>query len=216
MPAFMDRVAALDAVRERWNVLRHPFYQRWSAGELTAEELAWYAGEYRHAVVALAEASAAAARDADPATREELLEHAEQEAAHVGLWDRFASEVEADCERAPAPESERCAAAWTAGGDLLERLAVLYAIEGNQPAVSRTKLEGLVEHYGVAPDAPASAYFVLHAELDHEHAEQSRALLEERAADADLDRLLRVAEGALRGNWELLDGVERHFGRDPA
>jgi pyrroloquinoline-quinone synthase len=167
-------------------------------------------------VVALAEASAAAAEAADPETRAELLEHAEQEAAHVGLWDRFADSVDADTERTPAPESERCATTWTDGGDLLEHLAVLYAIEGNQPAVSRTKLEGLVAHYEVAADDPAAAYFVLHAELDHEHAEQSRALLEERAADADLDRLLRAAERALRGNWELLDGVERHFGRGPA
>ncbi len=30
----MDLIARLDAVRERWNVLRHPFYLRWSAGTL--------------------------------------------------------------------------------------------------------------------------------------------------------------------------------------
>jgi hypothetical protein len=28
----------LDAVRERWNVLRHPFYRRWSAGLLDGVE----------------------------------------------------------------------------------------------------------------------------------------------------------------------------------
>ena len=48
----------LDDVRERWNVLRHPFYRRWECGELTQEELAYYAAEYRHAVVALAELGA--------------------------------------------------------------------------------------------------------------------------------------------------------------
>ncbi len=57
----MDFFAELDAVRERWNVLEHPFYTRWSAGELTLDELALYAGQYRHAVTALAQASANAA-----------------------------------------------------------------------------------------------------------------------------------------------------------
>src|SRR3712207_6958323 len=28
----------LDAVQERWNVLRHPFYTRWERGELTRDE----------------------------------------------------------------------------------------------------------------------------------------------------------------------------------
>ena len=54
----------IEDARERWNVLRHPFYRRWSAGELSADELARYSGQYRHAVEAIAavsEATAAAA-----------------------------------------------------------------------------------------------------------------------------------------------------------
>jgi pyrroloquinoline-quinone synthase len=50
----MNVIAAIDAARERWNVLEHPFYVRWERGELTRDELARYAGEYRHAVLALA------------------------------------------------------------------------------------------------------------------------------------------------------------------
>jgi len=55
-------IERLDAERERYHTLRHPFYLRWSAGELTREQLAVYAGQYRHAVVALADL---AARDGD-------------------------------------------------------------------------------------------------------------------------------------------------------
>jgi pyrroloquinoline-quinone synthase len=208
VPLF-DRLA--DAQR-RCNVLEHPFYTRWSNGDLTREELAWYAGEYRHAVIALADATAAAARAAEPAVRSQLKEHAAEEASHIELWDAFARAVDADLDQEPATETAECAAAWTAAGDALEGLVVLYAIESAQPAISRTKLEGLVEHYEFA-EGPATEYFSLHAERDREHAAQSRELIEDRLEGADEDRLVAVAESALRGNWTLLDGVERQFGR---
>jgi pyrroloquinoline-quinone synthase len=101
-----------------------------------------------------------------------------------------------------------CVEAWTAGRDTIERLVVAYAIESGQPEISRTKLEGMTRHYGVA-EGPATEYFELHAERDHEHAAQTRALIEDSLDGADEERLLELAEGALRGNWLLLDGVER-------
>jgi pyrroloquinoline-quinone synthase len=202
---FFDR---LEAARERWNVLEHPFYMRWSAGELTREELATYAGEYRHAVVALADGLAAAAAGAsEPATRAQLEEHAGEEAAHVGLWDRFAEAVGGDTQREPRAETAECVNAWTTGDDVLESLVVAYAVESGQPAISRTKLEGLARHYGM-DEGPATEYFSLHAERDDVHAAQSRALIEAELPRADEERLLELAEGALRGNWRLLDGVE--------
>ena len=208
----MEVIQRIDLVREHWNVLKHPFYTRWSDGELTREEIAFYAGEYRHAVVALADATAATARAAEPTVRAQIQEHAAEEAEHIHLWDAFALAVGADLDHEPAAETAECAAAWTAAGDALEGLVVLYAIESAQPAISRTKLEGLVEHYGLG-EGPATEYFSLHAERDHVHAAQSRELLEGGLDGADEDRLVAVAESALRGNWTLLDGVERRFGR---
>jgi pyrroloquinoline-quinone synthase len=210
----VDFFAQVESLRERWNVLEHSFYQRWSDGSLEREELAFYAGEYRHATVALSTALAHAAEQPG-APRAVLTEHAAEEATHVDLWDGFARELGADTSRPPRPETEACVRAWTAGEDALEGLVATYAIESGQPAVSETKLRGLLERYEFE-EGPATEYFALHAELDHEHAAQSRDLIEERLADADLDRLLQVAENALRGNWELLDGVEREFGREIA
>jgi len=193
----MDLIARIDAARARWNVLEHSFYTRWSAGELSADELALYSGQYRHAVVALADA-AAVTGDAG---------HAAEERAHVALWDGFLTAAGGNAAAAPLEGTLACAAAWSNPADELEARAVLYAIEASQPAIAKTKLEGLVERYGFAA-GPATEYFELHGERDHEHAAESRAVLEEAPA-AEADRLVAAAERALRGNWELLDSVER-------
>jgi pyrroloquinoline-quinone synthase len=198
----MNLFERLADAQERWNVLRHPFYTRWERGELTTAELAYYAGEYRHAVVALAGAAEAAAPLAG-------TEHADEERAHLALWDDFAAALDADLARQPRPETQHCAAAWTSADDPLEALAILYAIEAGQPEVSHTKLTGLVEHYGFEEGGDGTAYFRLHAELDHEHAADSRELLERHATAADDARLVAAAERALDGNWALLDGVSR-------
>jgi pyrroloquinoline-quinone synthase len=192
----MEFIVRIDEARARWNVLDHPFYRRWECGELTRDELAYYAGQYRHAVVALADAAELAGSD-----------HADEERAHVALWDDFASELGVDGVRTANAETAECTRAWTAASDDLEALAILYAVESSQPDVSRTKLEGLAAHYGIAADSPGAAYFALHSERDHEHAAESRVLLERHADGADADRLVAAAETALRGNWRLLDGV---------
>src|ERR1019366_6662144 len=86
----MDVLIRLDEARASINVLEHPFYQRWSAGELSAEELGCYAAESRRAVVALAQAATLAAERAEAPYAEGLRRHAAEESDHVALWDQFA------------------------------------------------------------------------------------------------------------------------------
>ena len=198
----MNLFERLDAVRDRWNVLRHPFYRRWECGELTRDDLAYYAGEYRHAVAALATL----------ATSSSSPEHAADEASHVTLWGGFAHSLDADLRRPARTETLACVDAWTTPADELEGVAALYAIESAQPEISQTKLEGLVEHYGFERGSAGTAYFELHAERDHDHAEESRRVLAERVRPEDEDRVVAAAERVLAGNWTLLDGVEAHLG----
>ena len=189
----MDVIAGIDAARERWNVLEHPFYTRWEQGELTRDELARYAGEYRHAVVALARAARTARL------------HAEEEAQHIALWDDFASALGME-QTDPLPQTRCCASAWAAADDELGAAAILYAIEAGQPAISETKLRGQLYHYAFSEGSPAVEYFAVHGERDHEHAAEARTAL----GAADEERLVHLAESALAANWALLDGVSQN------
>src|SRR5262249_29842074 len=135
---------------------------------------------------------------ADTAKKTGNEEHAREEADHVWLWDEFVAAFGATTDRDPSPETAECVSAWTAPRNRTEALAVMYAIEAGQPAVSQAKLDGLGEHYGVAADERGAAYFALHSQRDHEHAAESRRELE-LVHDADADRLVEVAEAALRG-----------------
>ena len=202
----MDLWSRLADVHARWDVLEHPFYRRWAGGELSREDIVVYAGQYRYAVVALAEAAGGAAM---ATSRVDLAVHAGEEAAHVALWDAFADAAGAERQQPPEPETAECADAWAGEDrDLIGHLVALYAIESAQPAISRVKADGLREHYGFEA-GPGTAYFELHAERDVEHAADAKALIAEHLDGADEDSMVAEAERVLRANWTLLDGVER-------
>jgi pyrroloquinoline-quinone synthase len=200
-----------ERIAQRWNVLEHSFYVRWSAGQLTRGELALYAGQYAHAVRALAGASRHAAQLAPAAIAARLSAHATEEEHHIELWNGFANAVGAVEDAPPLERTAACARAWDdPDRDLLATLVTLYAVESAQPAISRTKAAGLREHYGIEA-AAAIAYFDCHAVRDVEHARDARELIDGRLDGADADALLAEAERVLEANWLLLDGVEQEF-----
>jgi pyrroloquinoline-quinone synthase len=196
----------IEESRARHNVLEHPFYVRWSAGELSREELARYAGQYRHATEALARLSRQVADEAPIEHRGELVAHAAEEEGHVGLWDGFVEAAGGEIGAEPTAETADCVTAWTAPDGYLTELARLYAIESGQPEISRVKREGLSSFYGI-DGGPGSEYFRIHERADHAHADQSRRLIEEALTPDDEDAVVAAAESAFRANWRLLDGV---------
>jgi pyrroloquinoline-quinone synthase len=205
---FWSRIAS---IAERWNVLQHSFYVRWSAGELERDELTLYAGQYAHAVRALAEASRHAAEIAPPRIAAELSEHADEEEGHVELWAGFAGAVGAAPDAPALERTAACAQVWgDRERDLLATLVALYAVESAQPAISLAKAAGLREHYGITA-AAATSYFDQHAVRDVEHAQAARDLIDARLEGADTEALLGEAERVLAANWSLLDGVEEAY-----
>src|SRR5215469_9668143 len=90
-----ELIAALSAMIEERSLLKHPFYQTWSAGGLTLERLRNYAAQYyRHVEAFPRYLSALHSRSEDLETRQALLENLIDEERgpenHPELWLRFA------------------------------------------------------------------------------------------------------------------------------
>jgi pyrroloquinoline-quinone synthase len=196
----------IEKSRARHNVLEHPFYVRWSAGELSGDELARYSGQYRHATEAIARLCADNVENAPSERREELELHAAEEADHIRLWDDFVEAAGGEIGAEPTSETTECVRVWTAHDGYLPALAKLYAIESGQPEISKIKREGLSRFYGIDGGA-GSEYFRVHEKSDDAHAEESRRLISEAMSPEDEDAIVEAAESAFRANWKLLDGV---------
>ncbi|HET9156195.1 MAG TPA: iron-containing redox enzyme family protein [Myxococcaceae bacterium] len=207
---------ALQAALAPRDLLTHPFYQAWSAGELRAEDLARYAEQYRFQVAALPELlrrARSVSRDGD--TRAELSRNLDDEegrtgVAHARLWEAFGAAVGAAAEASPLPETRASAESLTAlvGEDEVTALAALWAYEVQTARVADTKEHGL-KCYGV--DSPAALrFFRLHGELDVHHA---RGLLEsiERciARGGSVEAAKAAVERSSQAQWTFLDGAER-------
>ncbi len=134
----------IEEARARHDVLQHPFYIRWSAGELTSDELARYSGQYRHAVTAIADLSDEAA--AELPEHPELAGHADEERAHIEMWDGFVDAVGGDSGAAANAETAQCVEVWT------ERDGALSAL--GPPVRDRERPAGDLEDQARGPRRP--------------------------------------------------------------
>jgi pyrroloquinoline-quinone synthase len=215
---FEERVAP-------FKLLQHPFYQAWSMGELTREDLREYAAEYWHHVSAFPTyLSALHSRLPDGELRREVLRNLADEEGidaakarpHSDLWMDFAvgmgasrSDVES---HAVQPEMTALIATFR---ELMQSdvpaaaLAALYAYESKVPEIAETKAAGLAEHYGT--EGAAARYFTLHKTADVHHAAVWRGLIDMQLAQdpAAEEAALNAAEQAAEALWRALDGVER-------
>jgi pyrroloquinoline-quinone synthase len=217
MNAYLDRLDQQIAAR---HLLTHPFYLAWTRGELRRETLADYARQYYQHVAAFPTyLSAVHARCDDQPTRRQLLANLIDEEAgdpnHPQLWRNFAAALGVspnDLDNAETwPETAELIATFRSvcrEGGIAEGLAALYAYESQIPAVSESKIDGLVRHYRCS-DPESYRYFSVHIEADKEHAATERALLEQNITAQNAPAMRAAAERVLGALWELLSGVCR-------
>lgn len=210
----MDPITALDARISSRHLLDHPFYQRWTAGELTREELRDYANQYFHYAMAFPTfLSAMHQKTEDIAVRQMLLENLIEEERgpenHPELWLRFCESLGLDREevkRGTANEATRhlidTVKSSARDGQLHEGLAALYAYESQIPAVATAKIDGLAKWYDISA-ARDIAFFAVHQEADVHHSETSRDILRNLCSD---ERKTAEAEAATQRTLDALYG----------
>ena len=213
-------VQHLDARIAKYDLLCHPFYQAWSEGKLTRNDLCEYAREYYQHVDAFpAYLDEFAARLPHGHLRQAVLANREEEVgadggrAHSELWLDFVEGMGGG--RSPRasylPELKNLISHFhqvSREGGPEEVLAAFYAYESQVPRVAAEKARGLREMYGA--DQKTCGYFTLHTTADVYHSNVWRNQLERMVEDnpAAEQRALDAAENAAKALWNALDGIE--------
>jgi pyrroloquinoline-quinone synthase len=201
-----------------YDLLRHPFYQAWSAGELTRTDLQEYASEYYHHVAAFPTyLSALHSRLPDGAMRRSVVRNLCEEEieglAHSELWLDFAEGLgvsrEAAKARVPPPHIQELISVFRAlMRSPAKALAALYAYESQIPRIAKEKVRTLGTCYGA--DAKTCRYFVLHRVMDQHHSETWKRELTNLVASSPTltDDVLAGGAEAAGALWSALDGIE--------
>lgn len=211
----------LDARIAKYDLLCHPFYKAWAAGQLSREDLREYGREYyRHVEAFPSYLDEFATRTEQASLRRAVLANRDEELgtdwtpSHAELWLDFIEGMGGDRNVAGAPQVAEIEQLVNSFHDVArdgapeEALAAFYAYESQVPRVAAEKARGLGQMYGA--DEKTCGYFTLHTTADVYHSrvwkKQLARLLENNPDIAD--RALSAGEHAAKALWNALDGIE--------
>ncbi|MBV8549468.1 MAG: CADD family putative folate metabolism protein [Alphaproteobacteria bacterium] len=197
------------------HLLSHPFYQAWTRGELSQQELQHYAAQYQPFVEAFPRyVSGLHSRCDNAEARTMILENLMDEegttgrsAPHPQLWQDFmdglgshkAQQFGQAALAARDTYLDVCRSSYEGG------LCALYAYEYQTPEISKTKIEGLKSFYGIeTPEA--LAFFKVHETADVYHSATCEKLIDAIPADRQVEALM-AARKAAQTLWDFLSEV---------
>jgi len=216
----------LDARIGKYDLLCHPFYKAWSAGQLTRNDLREYARDYYHHVEAFPSYLAVLGmRLEESELRRAVLANMCDEKGvdgrpgrdsvpHSDLWLDFAEGMGSTRNlewHSPVPEIRQLIRHFhqvASEGSPEEALAAFYTYESQVPRIAKEKERGLREVYGA--DDKTCGYFTLHATADVYHSNVWCSQLAKRieAHPETAQAALDAAENAARMLWKALDGID--------
>ncbi len=201
MTTFQD----IDVLVAEKSLLKHPFYVKWSKGELTLSDLRAYAKEYFRLVERIPGiVSRVRDRVTDGALQAQVARNVVEEQEHVDLWKRFSYSLgltDADLAAhvaAPKTEAAIRSLETIAERNLQDGMVAMYAFESELPKVAQTKKDGLTAFYGLT-SADAHVYFDEHL-LEEKHIKVWRS--QPLSGDA-----MTAADASLTAQNQVLDAV---------
>lgn len=199
-------LSSFDSLIASRSLLKHPFYVKWSKGELTLDDLRIYAKEYFHLVERIPGVVARVAeRVADAELKGQILQNMVEEQEHVELWKRFAKSLglSGDELTAHVPSQKVQDAVTmleqTAESGMDEGITAMYALEAELPAIAQTKKDGLCSFYGLDSE-DAQIYFDAHLH-EEEHLKVWRSF------SVNAARAETAATTSLNAQNQVLDAV---------
>ena len=200
-------IKRIDQIIEEKSLLKHPFYEMWSDGKLELDSLKGYSKEYYQLVKQVPQFMEPMVNEATSEMKEELIQNMQEESEHIPLWEKFAgsmgiSKVELQ-DYEGLGKTNRAVSALGSLMDSFENGAcAMYAFEKEIPKVSKTKLEGLKEFYGI-DTKDATEYFEEHMTADIRHAASWEKIINSTTVDDSL--MISTAHRSVDAQNLLLD-----------
>ena len=206
-------IKRIDEIIEEKSLLKHPFYQLWSEGNLSLDSLVGYSKEYFQLVKSVPSFMSPIIEKAPKSLKNELISNQDEETQHIIPWKKFAYSLgvdENDLDNyAGLPKTMLAVSKLSSLMNSFEGgSCAMYAFEKEIPKISKIKLEGLAEFYGISSEY-ATEYFKLHMEADIRHAASWSKVLEH--ASSKKEELLEIAEKSISAQNMLLDSCYESY-----
>lgn len=212
----MTFIESLHRELDKYNLLRHEFYQLWLDGKLDIRVLREYAVEYYHHVAAFPRyISAIHSLCLNITFRQVLLgnliDEEQGEENNPELWQRFIEGLSVSRSNLRKKTRLKTTKKLVDGYFILTSkdfptgLGALYAYERQTPGVSNSKIKGLIEHYAIK-DERTLQFFNVHKEADEWHSEECSNIIVQLTAKEQK----ACYNGAITGAkllWGFLDGM---------
>ena len=202
-----ELIKKIDQIIEDNTLLNHPFYEMWSEGKLEFQSLVGYSKEYYQLAKQVPKFMEPIVDMAPSEARSELISNMNEETEHIRLWENFAFSMGITKDDLTSYQGlKKTNEAVNNLASLMESYdegaCAMYAFEKEIPKISKTKMEGLKNFYGL-DSKDATEYFEEHMSADIRHAASWEKIIN--TSSKNHDKLLKIAKKSVDAQNLLLD-----------
>ena len=202
-----ELIKKIDQIIEENSLLNHPFYEMWSEGKLEFESLVGYSREYYQLAKQVPKFMEPIIEMSPSDVKSELISNMNEETEHIRLWEKFASSMGVSMDDLTSYEGlKKTNEAVNNLASLMKSYdggaCAMYAFEKEIPKISKTKVDGLKNFYGL-DSKDSTEYFEEHMTADIRHAASWEKIIN--TSSENDDTLLEIAKNSVDAQNLLLD-----------